>query len=137
MRRNNSFEPRAELFPWLLFCSGSSLPGRNNNYLLPHQLHALHVTSWCLDLTNENIWDLNTAFNLMPSFTLVKWFLLRMPTLLNCITWIIDQYFWILAQLMSWSWIFFVLTSPLCPPVIVILGVARVRLNVTGNTVMN
>lgn len=116
VQRKNSFEPRAKLFPWLLFCSGSSLLGRNNNCLLSSSAPALHVTRWCLDLTQENIWNLNTAFNLMPSFTLVKWFLLRTPTLLNWITWIINQYFWIfLAQLISWSWISFCLNIPSLP----------------------
>lgn len=136
MQRENSFEPWAEFLPWLLSHSGSSLLGRDNNSLHSPSVPALRVTSWCLDLTQENTLDLDTAVSLLPGYTLAKWFLERTPILLNWITWIISQYFWVLAQPMSWSWILFALT-PLCPPVIVIVGVAKLRLNAPENTVMN
>lgn len=121
MQRKNSFEPRAELFLWGLFCSGSSLLGRKNNFS-PHQPHALHVTSWYPDLTQENIWDSNTAFNLMPSFILVKWFLLRIPTPLNWITWIEYWHSWCL-----YLGYFFALTSPLLPSCYCIPGCCKVE----------
>lgn len=88
----------------------------------PHQPHALHVTSWYPNLTQENIWDSNTAFNLMPSFILVKWFLLRIPTPLNWITWVEYWHSWCL-----YLGYFFALTSPLLPSCYCIPGCCKVE----------
>ena len=74
---------------------------------------ALGVTnSWCLDLTQENLLDPNTAISLMPSFTITQWFLLRKSTLLNWITWMISQHFGVLAQPLSWYRLCFCLNIP-------------------------